>query len=1200
MSDLSETQKYAAEQVTHSLVLTAGAGAGKTRVLVSRFLNLLQSGFAMDQIVAITFTRKAAAEMRERVGQDLRRSLAETTNPMILEQLTSLLLLLPTANITTIHGFCSSLLRSNPLEAGIDPNFSVLEEWQSSRMLQEAMRSAFEQTLQSKASGLDLLLLQHSPYQLSEELCNFYQQMRNKGVALQILADPTATTPADSEKIRQDFTAAVALLRSGKPQFDQRGTAVLKSWQQLMERLQEFSQVEPATTAFEAIAALMQDTIDLCNDLTAAGKAKPSKNLLVSDQLIRESNLIPLLNQLYESWLQPYYTSLIHLLQKADDYFTQAKTKAAALDFADLEAKSLQLLQEQPQILSQLQRHYQAFLIDEFQDTNYGQYAFISLLNNTSLERSLFIAGDAQQSIYGFRGAIVQLFSRLSGEIETALKPQRLPGHKHLHTNYRSGEKIISLINAFFTTLMPNYEPMTAARQLPPEAVQLELLLLSGGSSDAFRLSEADTLAVRLRKMVDQKEQLVWQRQADGNETAQAVTYADIALLFRSRTSMAYYEAAFRRQNIPYLVLGNRSFYQRREIEDILLCLAAVAHPADEFTLWGWLNVPVNNLPANSLAEHVLYCRKNNQTWLQSNWFGPRESTVPWQSAWHHLINWRLLQGHVDLVTLLQRIRRDVQWETYFAGIPDGEQALANLWKFESLVSDACGLEFNGLEECLHYFHQLAEEENEGELTLFEEGQNAVRLMTIHAAKGLEFPVLVLPDLIRRQEMPVRDLLLWHPELGLTFANGTLRSQEIKAQLQQEDKEEALRVLYVAFTRARDYLVLCGGEPNRPEASSWWQLLADWLGKENLRAAACNTEESLTLQEHRFRVTRAEVPKEDDSESEENQTSDSSADETSANDVGQICCLSDPAATQNAVAVPTAFTPTAMQNEIAIISRPLVKFSATTLLHYQRCPRSYFLRYRLWLKEPKPGFHETDSTAWQAGRADRREEEGNDSVNVELIGSNVSYDPLRFGSFMHRLCELLTPETDSLLLLDQVLAEPNYILEAAHRELAQTLIQELQNQASYQEIYRQPQVNTLREWPFTVLLAPGFLLQGIVDFLAEQEDGSWHLVDYKTNRINASQAQPVAESYYLQLQLYCLAVEKLTGKPVSSAQLAFIQPGIWWDVACDATTLAKARQEAIALAAAIEQNVDAADFQKCSRENCHACEYASLCNWESK
>ncbi len=1186
MSVLSEDQKYAAEQVAQSLVLTAGAGAGKTRVLVNRFLNLLQAGLAIDQIVAITFTRKAAAEMRERVGQELRRSLTETNDTAKQLQLSHLLLLLPTANITTIHGFCSSLLRANPLEAGLDPNFNVMEEWQSNRLLQEAMRGALEQTLQSKATGLELLLLQHSPYQLIPELCSFYQQMRNKGVTLQQLAQVSAAAPEDPRQIQADFAAAVQLLRSAQPQFDQRGTAVLKSWSKLMERLQDFKQIDFASADFGDVAAWLQDSIDLCNDLTTTGKVKPSKNLLLSDELIRQSKLSLTLNLLYESWLQPYYVSLLRLLQTAEQLFSQAKSKTIALDFADLEAKSLQLLQDHPQILASLQQRYQAFLIDEFQDTNYGQYAFLSLLNNTSLARSLFIAGDAQQSIYGFRGAIVELFHRLSDEIAVALQPSLLPGHKHLRSNYRSGEQIIALINAFFTPLMPTYEPMIAARQLPSATVQLELLLSAGGNAEEFRRLEADTLADRLQQMVVQKEQLVWQHETDGTEAAQAVTYADIALLFRSRTAMAYYEAALRRRNIPYLVLGSRSFYQRREIEDILLCLAAIAHPDDEFTLWGWLNAPVNDLPVNALAEHALQCRRLQQTWLQSSWLGPPQFSAAWQTAQNRLTNWRYLQGHVDLTALLQRIRRDLQWETYFAGLPDGEQAMANLWKFENLVLDACGLEFNGLEECLHYFHQLAQEENEGELTLFEEGQNAIRLMTIHAAKGLEFPVLVLPDLIRRQELPNRDLLLWHPELGLSFANGSLRSQTIRTRLQQEDKAESLRVLYVAMTRARDYLLLCGGELKRPEASSWWQLLANWLGSEPLRVAACSDAESLTLREHAFRITRAALPKED--------ASDESQQTLTAADVPDE--PAEPAAGQMIFPVTTAFIPTAMQREIALVPRALVKFSATTLLLYRRCPRSYYLRYRLWLKEAQPGFAGTDPDLWQVNALDRREEEGYDSADVELNQQTLPYDPLRFGSLIHRLCELLTPETDLQQLLNQVFAEPDFILESNRRESARTLLQQLQNQPAYREIFRQPQAVRWREWPFTVLLAPGFLLQGVVDFLAEQEDGSWLLLDYKTNRIEAAQAQSAAKGYDLQLQLYCLAVEKLTGKPVSRAQLVFVHPGIWWDVPCDAVTLAKARQEAIDLAAAIERSLDAADLKKCSRENCFHCEYISLCN----
>lgn len=1187
MSTFSANQQYAVERIEQSLVLTAGAGAGKTRVLVHRYLQLLNSGLGLDQIVAITFTNKAAGEMRERIGGELLKRLQTAQDPDQSARLQQWILLLPSATITTIHGFCSGILRQFPLEAEVDPHFLIMEEWESRSLLREVILQSLEMALDQGDPFLTILLRKKSVSQAVETFQGFLQQINNKGVPITQIVAGLSTGISDSSQLWQDLEQAAQEFCQTTLAFDKRGTRAINDWQTIHDMLSKATSTWFNALALEEQETWLHDIGTFCEQYEPKEGEKLSKNGQLLSDALTTCHLGDLINRLWEEWLQLYYPSALQLLQTIQEKFVQEKSKQHCLDFADLEHRTLTLLQENPQVVQQLRKRYHAFLIDEFQDTNYAQFKLISLLNESSLQQSLFVAGDVKQSIYGFRGAVVRLFRDMSENIGNALQGTGSDPHKNLETNYRSGAQIIRLVNDYFQDKLADYEPMLAARPADPESPQLELLITLEASGELFRSFEAEAIATRIQTMVESKEMLVYEQDAEGVEQPRPVRYGDVAMLFRSRTDLPLYENALKRLGIPYLVVGNRAFYQRQEIQDLLHGLAAVANAGDDYANWAWLTAAHHGIPLKALAEHALHCRNHRISWLTYDWFGPKEILVLWQRVIHRLQQWQKLQAFLDVPNLLRQMIRDCRLETYYAAQPMGEQAWTNLSKFISLAEQASGQNYYGIHECLYYFHQLAEEESEAELTLFTEGQDAVRIMTIHAAKGLEFPVLFLPDLIRKQDHRNSDYLIWNAEQGFTFRNGNKRGALVADSLLEAEREESQRILYVAMTRARDYLVLCGGNHTRLNSGSWWSQIQEWLREETAYDQALASQEPPTIirvHDLPFRLTMQatqapELAKDPPNWEIPEEISDQSA--------GHVTPISFPGENLKLPLAP-------MQEEIKVQARPALRVSATGLLNFRRCPRSYYLRYRLWLKEDV--FETTQQRL--PPDSDRMEEEGNLASDEE--NKSTYQNPLLFGSLVHRLCELSTPQANLEELLNQVLAEPMFQDMSAQGSDALELVDRLMENKEYRAILDKAK-DLKREWTFLSPLVDGIYLDGVIDLLSEDAQGNLHILDYKTNRVPEDpllaqkRIAEITENYALQLQWYALAVEQLMNKPVVSARLALVRANAICEISCAPRALEQAKTEAQTLAEKMETGKHLSNYAKNVNKHCIQCPYFNIC-----
>ncbi len=844
---LEPEQATAAFTVDRHLSVTAGPGSGKTTVLVERYLHiLLKYNPSIDQIVAITFTNRAANEMRERLREQLDQ-LLQAASGKTRKQLLSYKRTLDGAVITTIHGFCSRLLREFPVEARIDPQFLLLDEHRTAMLLEGVVEEVLNEFIGLGHAKISWLTLGFGRGQLATALAQMYREVRGQGLELSELAVKTAATHVTEE----DHAAALhklsltmnEFLKLPRTTLAQRAShsKVIAAWSELQPLLEK-------TPTPETLA-------DYCRAVSDFRKVRPQarapfdRAVTALDELIWEKNLAGRVPQLcLDLFAQDYALELIHLLIRVDERLNEEKRKLSALDFADLELKALELL-ERPEVITRAAERYKFFLVDEFQDTNSLQRRLLEglALQPGRRERAnLFIVGDRKQSIYGFRGADVDVFREMTETLVAAggsSQPLRL--------NFRSQPPLINFFNYFFARLFQPSAPvgekereelgyvgheLSVAKRNVRDSGPLVELLVSTESVAETNVEDESRIEVNSRELdAEQLARRIRRLITEGN-TAGEVKYSDIALLFRAMTNVQTYESVFRRANIPYQTVLGRGFYEREEITDLIQLLRFLDNKTDELALAAVLRSPLVGISDNALL--ALRCAP----WLKDQDSGDpiyhftktrrlfkalrRHREIAYiDEAEHELLNSAAdfiselvnRRHHYPLDDLLRFAVERSEYQTVIAANFDGAQRLANI---ERLYTLAARFEQSGnylIRDFVRYveeFEAIGSRESEGQI---DEAANAVRLMTIHQAKGLEFPIVIIPELQRYSRVADSWFLLdRHRGLTLKIPDGRTNRvagfsfTSFEQRNAWREEFESMRLLYVAATRAEDRLIFSG------------------------------------------------------------------------------------------------------------------------------------------------------------------------------------------------------------------------------------------------------------------------------------------------------------------------------------------------------------------------------------------------------
>ncbi len=1036
-----------------SLLLEANAGSGKTSVLVERFVrSVLEDGVRPSRILAITFTERAAGELRARVRERFvelgRRDEARATEA---------------AWVSTIHGFCARILRAHAIAAGLDPAFTVLDDAAARALRDRAWDAALGAWLDGEdgAAALDLVAA-YDTDRLRRMIAGAHDALRSAGQTRPRLPAPPAVPDAAALRAALHDAAAVAA----------RELVLAGSGQRVMEaraRLDRCLEVVRDAVAEPPLAELQVG-------MGAGALKSPACDAY-------RAALAGYASACRDRRAAAAVTMLDGLLERYAAAYADAKRARAGLDFDDLELLARDLLAGDPALGRSYAERFDRVMVDEFQDSNPRQLALFEALDRDDL----FVVGDEQQSIYGFRNADVDVFRDRRAELAAVGRVATLA------TNFRSRGPILDTINAAFAPrLGADFVALREGREPAADAggePLVELLLTDQAGWDdvalgelpraaAWRHAEARLLAQRVRDLVDAGE----------------ARPEDVVVLFRGLGDLPVYERALEDQGLLTLSVGGRGYWGRQVVRDLCAWLSALANPRDETALYGVLASPLVGLSSDALA-HVARAGRGN-AWRDIAERGDALAERLTADDRARLLAFaarfaaeRALAPRLGLDELLRRVVDATGYDLHVLRLSGGPRRLANVHKLLRLAAAFerdHGRDVRGLADFAAAELEAEARETDAPVELGD--VKAVRLMTIHAAKGLEFGTVCVADLGRRRPGDGDVDLLADPRtgevglrlVGLDATSATaLAFEPLRERARARDASEEERILYVAATRARERLILSGGVPLGawPKDGPSAPPLA-WLGPALLGPAL-------------GALPTPEEPSRD----------------VEVGDGAWLRCALNAPATIGALLRPASLAPAGATEPIATAPAPQPlapapaapgpaarTLSYSSLASWSACGYRFYLTRLLGLPE----------------------EPAEAAVSPDASPAPAGLDPRLRGSLVHALLEEDGATVDDVAARWGAELSPEEAADVARLTDAFATSPLARRVAKARTVHR--------EHGFTVALGPA-LLTGIVDVLAHERGGAQLVVDYKTDGLapDADIAAYVRDRYGVQLRVYALA-----------------------------------------------------------------------------
>ena len=1118
--EFTRNQKKAHDLNRH-ISVTAGAGSGKTAVLVHRYVKiLLETDLHPSQVVAITFTRKAAAELKQRIVTELEARLQQEPGNTKLESIKTGML---SAQISTIHSFCARILREYPVEARVDAGFRELQG-----ILQRlTLRDTIESTLREigdrpEEDEIRVKLVELLRIFGKTRLERHLNELVNQREAVdRLMRNLYCHTDSEVLDIWHEYVQS-QLTQSLVTQFPR------EDWLRCLNRVLKVATGRNASIVLELVGSISPELailniipifVELAPlILTKDGKISKRDFLGLGveidtikediDFLVRAAKyLLSFPSITDDDHLLIHVTrSLLAVYDEVRHTYEHYKLQTGQLDFDDLQIKVRDLL-KQESIHEQIAQRYPYIMVDEYQDTDQLQYEILDLLavinENTRKQKpsdskldNLFIVGDEKQSIYGFRGADVRVFDRTRKDIidyqsaltqDFAWQEETLEandsekcGELQLPENFRLLRNLVGFVNLVFEPLMKGrnefevkYESLIQGRTTDhPGDVELLIGSTEQAADDSQSPANEYTLiASRIRHLVGTGE-TIWTDEGD-SEKPRPIRYGDIAILIRTRTRLPEIESALLNAEIPYKITGGIGFYQHQEIYDIGNYLQFLADPANDVALAGILRAPFFGVSDVELYE-VTQPSSTISFWQKVQDYVDRAdkaSTYPIDSAV------RILRSHLEIChrippsELIRKIVNDTGMVGVLAVGQNGEQRWAN---YEKLLGIARELERLGFTNLFDFLEQLdlliEEEEGEGQATT-QLTADAVEIMTIHAAKGLEFPVVILPNLdrgFRSDQEPFID-----DRLGIGFRPADPEknykqsdpgaTQLMRERAKNKTEAEEQRLFYVATTRARDRLILSGTADKRGNATCWLNWLFDALEISDIPLEG-ELLHPITIQaSSEKKATSIDLP------------------------IRIIKSLDEPDSVEEKALTPSPSTEfPAFHIEPLIASAVGKTFRVVDLIAYARCPTRFYLQHQIQMPISDPHSEETArETAVHAvlARLQTREDCARDlSPLIRAVSIDVSTETVRED------VEHFLNSTIGTIALN---ADEGYCERHIHAKIGSHIV------------------------------------NGIADRFFRDSKGLWQIINYETDRINQAGLGDPADYYKPQAELYALLIHRL-------------------------------------------------------------------------
>jgi len=1091
---------------------------------------VLQEPQHTRRILALTFTNKAAGEMQERIAEEIQKRLRSAASEDEKVKLRRIREQLNSAAVSTIHSFCARLLREFPLQAGLAPDFSELDDIGSAIMVHQAVHQTLQSLDDNSSHDWSLLFLSlgrsrllnmlldalHSAYDMQKIIRRWrhFDEDRYIEHLTQLWLERVRplTVGINFREFYELTQQTLAALPAGWQMEHDKGRATRRCLLDFQAAYQR--QPDGVQTIQEILRLMVHLTTRDGFAYKNVGRLGTNKSWppAARELLLRLSNLSasfapPLIEQgLVEGpgeddrrWFR-IFSLFVVLYERAAHIYRTLKREEGVLDFEDLQLLTLQLLEEQPEIRRELSERFKYIMVDEFQDTDELQWRIIKMLASDARgqlhDSKVFVVGDPKQSIYGFRNADIRIFNRVKKEFSAAAaQPEDYSGNVVFTESFRFLPAVNAFVNSVFAHVLQEeadnpfevgYHALQTKRDLPREAGWIHLTLLE-------EEPEADYLAWQIEQLVKSGSG-IYEYTAAG-ETQRPLTYGDIAVLLRTRDKLLDVEQALRNRGIPFKTAKGVGFWQRQEIFDLYHLLRFLDNPQDDFALVAVLRSRFFLLSDETLfllsrEDETHYLQKMNRAVAHNSKAYSREEQQALKAVYRQLSTWRQLREHVNLQELLEEIMRESRFLTLLAAELNGEQAVANVKK---LVEQAQLFEISGaggLSDFLKYINDLIDREmREGEAQINLEDRTAVKIMTIHAAKGLQFPAVFLPFLNPKGSRHKGGVYL-DGETGLAVKYESPDDREVehlllrllKERQRRKETAEAKRLFYVGVTRASNYLFLSAQIEKEKEPAKNVPLA--WLREAFLaQETDILTAESVQNDDFQMNIIRS-FPQEGMPERDFTVF-------LNKLDVFEEHLRQAPPA----IPVPGELHPPQAEPGAQI-------FSATRIMTYLEKPEEYYRKYHL-------GFFEDD---------------------YEAYGEAVypGGDALLWGKFVHRYLQRRTEQS----LADEALVESLFFefdvldpqLQKKFRDNLQLVRRRMESSPVAREIIFAAQA--LNEQSVLMRLGEDYFT-GTLDRLFVNRAGIWEVADYKTNRITAAALEREVQKYEWQIKSYALLLSRL-------------------------------------------------------------------------
>ncbi len=779
--------------ISKSVIISSPAGSGKTEKLARRYIALLKNGVDVERILAITFTEKAAAEMKQRILRILKDEEKDLFKK-ILEKVSLM-------RVSTMHSFSGTLLRRFSFEAGVSPNYQVQEAIDSSitweKILYEIlMEEGAENQKSEERHKLILQTISEKGFRGLENLKGIINYLYEK-------------TPFSLEAEVSRFTV------QGSP-FT------------LIDELREWPGAEEVIEGYKGLFDNSSERLMQIGKLFLTDSKMPRKRAPAGVKDIVD----------FQSWAGKMYLywmykemeegskraeRIINIFRRCYEKYREKKGASGILDFSDLEYLSYKLLTENPEwanILYAFDEKTDHILVDEFQDTNNFQWAIIDKLTEEwrsgvgakreqGIKPTIFLVGDEKQSIYFFRGANVEIFHRAKEKLKDWLGEEFY--YEEVKENYRSLPAIIDFTNHVFSRIMTaeddspswmtKYSPLVPVRSPSIDTGRVELIMLEDNDGESISQSkqrEAEVIARRIQCLVDNFQ--IFDRKINQQRKCR---YADMVILLRKRTHLKKYEEALRQLNIPFVVVKGIGFYQEPEVAMLRAFIYFLSNPKDDYSLYVLLKSPLFSVDEGTIIKAM-----NSEG---DCFFTKLKNTLHKNSTVTFLEECLSELSYTPISELMEKsLVKTRAWEYFYE-----EQRRANIKKFIKIIEE---IESNGksLLKIRDFLESASNKEDEPKANVNTEGMNAVKIMTIHASKGLEFPIVFLPGLEEQFRLRTNDGLIYETKVNGSrvqrfkyMPESTLRRQDEDFWLHLlKEREEQKRLFYVAVTRAESALFL--------------------------------------------------------------------------------------------------------------------------------------------------------------------------------------------------------------------------------------------------------------------------------------------------------------------------------------------------------------------------------------------------------